>query len=89
MVVVAVVYIILCAEVRQIPHHDSSILRTIFLDTDLYYISLIINFLTFLIRNNQQVHIRIYIYYIIISVASYMFRPPIVAIFREVLYCIF
>jgi len=25
-----------------------------------------------------------YIYYIITSIASYMFRPPIVAIFREV-----
>jgi len=48
-------------------------------------------------RNNQQVYVcvcvcvcvYIYIYihmykFIVISLASYMFRPPIVAIFREV-----
>jgi len=64
-VVVVVVYIFLSRQVRQIPNYDSAVLRTTFLDSFLflilnyYYIFLILNFLTFLIRNNQHVHIEI------------------------------
>jgi hypothetical protein len=38
----------------------------------------------YLMINSQQVHIQIYIYYSVISVVSYMFRQPIVVIFREI-----
>jgi len=50
--VVVVFYIILSGQVRHIPNHDSAILHTIFLDSDLCYLLLVLNFLTFLIRNN-------------------------------------
>ena len=39
----------------------------------------------FLMRNNQQVHMQVCIF-IIISVAIYVFRPRIVAIFKEVFF---
>jgi len=41
---------------------------------------------SYLMTNNQQVHIQIEIYYCVFSVACYIFRPPIVAIFREVFF---
>jgi hypothetical protein len=55
MVVAVMVYIILSGQVRHITNHDSAILHTIFLDTDLYNLLLILNFLTFLVRNNLPV----------------------------------
>jgi len=60
MVVVVMVYIILSGQVRHIPNHDSAILHTVSLDSDLYHLFLILNVLTFLVRNNQPVRIKIY-----------------------------
>jgi len=60
MVVVVMVYIIISGQVRHIRNHDSAILYAIFIDIDLYYLIFILNFLTFLVRNNQPVYIQIY-----------------------------
>jgi hypothetical protein len=50
-VVMVVVCIILSGQVRQIPNHDTTIFHTIFEDSDLGYLLIILNFLTFNICN--------------------------------------